>query len=117
MLRDNLLKTYSSIEEKYKIAEGKLENSRQAFENAQKDAYYKKQASQQEERTRLDEERTKNRNRVMEAYSSWLHESDDRLLRLQKSENNCENALKDLQHWHPKADELKIVKDQFSSLR
>lgn len=116
MLRDNLLKTYSSIEEKYKIAEGKLENSRQAFENAQKDAYYKKQASQQEERTRLDEERTKNRNRVMEAYSSWLHESDDRLLRLQKSENNCENALKDLQHWHPKADELKIVKDQLQQL-
>ncbi len=116
MLRDNLLKTYSSIEEKYKIAEGKLENSRQAFENAQKDAFYKKQASQHEGRIRLDEKRTKNRNQVMEAYSSWMSESDERLLRLQKAESNCENALKELQHWHPKADELKIVKDQLQQL-
>lgn len=112
MLRDNLLKAYSSIEEKYKIAEGKLNNSRQAFENAQKDAFFNKQTSQQKERTRLDEERTKNRNLTMEAYSSWMRESDERLLRLQKVENNCESALKDLQHWHPKAEELKIVKDQ-----
>ena len=60
MLLDDLLKTHASIEEKYNIARGKLENAHQAFENAQKEAYYKKQAAQQTERKRLEEERTKN---------------------------------------------------------
>lgn len=46
MLLDDLLKTHASIEEKYNIARGKLENAHQAFENAQKEAYYKKQAAQ-----------------------------------------------------------------------
>lgn len=36
MLLDDLLKTHASIEEKYNIARGKLENARMAFENAQK---------------------------------------------------------------------------------
>ena len=54
MLLDDLLKTHASIEEKYNIARGKLENAHQAFGNAQKEAYYKKQAAQQTERKRLE---------------------------------------------------------------
>ena len=38
MLLDDLLKTHASIEEKYNIARGKLENAQQTFENALKDA-------------------------------------------------------------------------------
>ena len=79
MLLDDLLKTHASIEEKYNIARGKLENARVAFENAQKDAYYQKKDAQQKERKRLEDERTKNRNAVMDAFNSWRHESDERL--------------------------------------
>lgn len=49
-LLDDLLKTHESIEEKYNIARGKLENAQQAFKNAQKEAYYQKQAMLQSER-------------------------------------------------------------------
>ena len=66
-LLDDLLKTHASIEEKYNIARGKLENARQAFENIQKEAYYQKQDELQIKRKKVEEERTKSRNQIMEA--------------------------------------------------
>ena len=55
-LLDDLLKTHASIEEKYNIAKGKLENARQAFENRQNETYYQKQAMLQTSRKKLDDE-------------------------------------------------------------
>ena len=108
-LLDDLLKTHESIEEKYNIARGKLENAHQAFKNAQKEAYYQKQAILQSERKGLDEERTKNRNRIMDTFDSWRHESDERLGLLQAEQHKADNALKELRQWHPMADEIKQV--------
>ena len=116
MLLDDLLKTHASIEEKYNIARGKLEIARQAFENTQKDAYYKKQAALQIERKRLEDERTKGRNQLIEAFNSWRHESDERLEILQKEQHRAESALKELRQWHPMADEIKQVIDQLQQL-
>ena len=116
MLLDDLLKTHASIEEKYNIARGKLEIARQAFENTQKDAYYKKQAALQIERKRLEDERTKGRNQLIEAFNSWRHESDERLEILQKEQHRAESALKELRQWHPMADEIKLVIDQLQQL-
>lgn len=116
MLLDDLLKTHASIEEKYNIARGKLEIARQAFENTQKDAYYKKQAALQIERKRLEDERTKGRNQLIEAFNSWRHESDERLEILQKEQHRAESALKDLRQWHPMADEIKQVFEQLQQL-
>lgn len=116
MLLDDLLKTHASIEEKYDIARGKLEIARQAFENTQKDAYYKKQAALQIERKRLEDERTKGRNQLIEAFDSWRHESDERLEILQKEQHRAESALKELRQWHPMADEIKQVIDQLQQL-
>lgn len=116
MLLDDLLKTHASIEEKYNIARGKLEIARQAFENTQKDAYYKKQAALQIERKRLEDERTKGRNQLIEAFNSWRHESDERLEILQKEHHRAESALKELRQWHPMADEIKQVIDQLQQL-
>ena len=116
MLLDDLLKTHASIEEKYNIARGKLEIARQAFENTQKDAYYKKQAALQIERKRLENERTKARNQLIEAFNSWRHESDERLEILQKEQHRAESALKELRQWHPMADEIKQVFEQLQQL-
>ena len=116
MLLDDLLKTHASIEEKYNIARGKLEIARQAFENTQKDAYYKKQAALQIERKRLEDERTKGGNQLIEAFNSWRHESDERLEILQKEQHRAESALKELRQWHPMADEIKQVIDQLQQL-
>lgn len=116
MLLDDLLKTHASIEEKYNMARGKLEIARQAFENTQKDAYYKKQAALQIERKRLEDERTKGRNQLIEAFNSWRHESDERLEILQKEQHRAESALKELRQWHPMADEIKQVIDQLQQL-
>ena len=116
MLLDDLLKTHASIEEKYNIARGKLEIARQAFENTQRDAYYKKQAALQIERKRLEDERTKGRNQLIEAFNSWRHESDERLEILQKEQHKAESALKELRQWHPMADEIKQVIDQLQQL-
>lgn len=116
MLLDDLLKTHASIEEKYNIARGKLEIARQAFENTQRDAYYKKQAALQIERKRLEDERTKGRNQLIEAFNSWRHESDERLEILQKEQHRAESALKELRQWHPMADEIKQVIDQLQQL-
>ena len=116
MLLDDLLKTHASIEEKYNIARGKLEIARQAFENTQKDAYYKKQAALQIERKRLEDERTKGRNQLIEAFNSWRHESDERLEILQKEQHRAESALKELRQWHPMADEIKQVFEQLQQL-
>ena len=116
MLLDDLLKTHASIEEKYNIARGKLENARVAFENAQKEAYYQKQEAQQKERKRLEDERTKNGNAVIEAFNNWRHESDERLELLQREQNKADNAVKELRMWHPKADEMAHVKEQFQQL-
>ena len=116
MLLDDLLKTHASIEEKYNIARGKLENARQAFENKQKEMYYQKQAALQIERKRMEDDRTKGRNQLMEAFNSWRHESDERLEILQKEQHRAESALKELRQWHPMADEIKQVIDQLQQL-
>lgn len=116
MLLDDLLKTHESIEEKYNIARGKLENAHQAFKNAQKEAYYQKQAVLQSKRKSLDEERTKSRNRIMDTFDSWRHESDERLGLLQAEQHKADNALKELRQWHPMADEIKQVDEQLQQL-
>jgi len=115
-LLEDLLKTHASIEEKYNIARGKLENARQAFENAQKEAYYQKQAMLQSERKSLDEERTKSRNQVMDVFNGWRHESDERLQMLLAEQSRADNALKELRQWHPMADEIRQVDEQLQLL-
>lgn len=115
-LLDDLLKTHASIEEKYNIAKAKLENARQAFENVQKEAYYQKQAILQIERKRLEEDRSKNRNQIMEAFDNWRHESDERLQVLLAEQNRADSALKELRHWHPMADEIKQTDEQLQQL-
>lgn len=116
MLLDDLLKTNASIEEKYKIARDKLDNAIQAFVNNQKEAYYQKQDSMQAERNRLDKEKTKSRNQIMEAFDNWRHESDDRLQMLQAERHRAEDAQKELRRWHPKADEIKQVTELLRQL-
>ncbi len=115
-LLDDLLKTHESIEEKYNIVKGKLENACQAFMNSQERAYNQKQDILQIERKRLDEERSKNRNRIMDAFNGWRHESDERLRLLLSEQNRAESILKDLRHWHPMADEIKLVDEQLQQL-
>lgn len=116
MLLDDLLKTHASIEEKYNIARGKLENAHQAFENAQKEAYYKKQAAQQTERKRLEEERTKNRNRLTEAFNDWRHESDERLEMLAADQHRADSAWRELRQWHPRTEDIKQVSGQIAKI-
>ena len=116
MLLDDLLKTNASIEDKYKIVRDKLDNARQAFVNNQKDAYYQKQDSLQAERSRLDKEKTKSRNQIMEAFDDWRHESDDRLQMLQAERHRAEDAQKELRWWHPKEDEIKQVAELLRQL-
>lgn len=115
-LLDGLLKTHASIEEKYNIAKGKLENARQAFENAQKEAFYRKQESLQAKRKVLEDERTKGRNQLLESFNNWRHESDDRLELLQKEQSRADQSLKELRLWHPKADEIKHIVSQLQQL-
>ena len=115
-LLDDLLKTYTSIEEKYNIAKGKLENSREAFENAQKEAYHLKQDALNARRKDLDEKRTKGRDQIMDASGKWRHESDERLQMLIVEQNRADSALKELRRWHPMADEIKQVDEQLMQL-
>ena len=116
MLLDDLLKTHASIEEKYNIARGKLENACHAFENSQKESYYKKQSELQQERKRLEDERTKNRNLLMDAFNGWRHESDERLEILQIEKQRADSALKELRQWHPMAEAIKQVTEQLQQL-
>ena len=113
---DDLLKTNASIEEKYNIARGKLENARQAFENSQKEAYCQKQDTLQKERKRLEDERTKNRNLLMDAFNGWRHESDERLQMLLAEQHRADSALRELRQWHPMEDEIKQVAEQLQQL-
>lgn len=115
-LLDGLLRTHASIEEKYKVLRGNLENARQAFENSQNETYYNKQAELQELRNRLDENRTKNRTLVMEAFNRWRHDSDERLQMLLADQNQADAALRELRQWHPMADEIKQVDEQLLQL-
>jgi len=115
-LLDNLLKTHASIEEKYNIARGNLENARQAFENAQEKAFYQKKDALQKALKRLEDERTKGRNLVLDAFTYWRHESDERLQMLLAEQNRADAALKELRQWHPMADEMKQVKDRIQEL-
>ncbi len=115
-LLDELLRTHESIEEKYNIARGKLENAHQKFNNLQEEAYCQKQAMLQIKRKSLDEERTKNRNRIMEAFHSWRHESDERLQLLMAEQNRADSELRELRHWHPMAEEIKQVDEQLQQL-
>lgn len=115
-LLNDLLKTHASIEEKYTIARGNLENARLAFENAQKKDYYEKQAGLQQERNKLEDERTKNRNLVMDAFNDQRHESDERLQMLLEEQHKADSALKELRQWHPMADEIKQVDERLLQL-
>ncbi len=115
-LLDDLLKTYASIEEKYNIAKDKLKNSREAFENALKEAYHLKQDALNARRKDLDEKRTKSRDQIMDASGKWRHESDERLQMLLVEQNKADSALKELRRWHPMADEIKQVDEQLMQL-
>ncbi len=116
MLLDDLTKTNASIEEKYNIAREKLKNARQAFENVQKDAYHQKQEDLQVERKRLEAERTKGKNQLLEDFNSWRHESDDRLELLTAEQHQADQALKELRQWHPKANEIRLVTERLQQL-
>ena len=115
-LLDDLLKTYTSIEEKYNIAKDKLKNSREAFENALKEAYHLRQNALNARRKDLDEKRTQSRDQIMDASGKWRHESDERLQMLLVEQNRADNALKELRRWHPMADEIKQVDEQLMQL-
>lgn len=115
-LLNDLLKTHASIEEKYNIARGKLENARLAFENAQKKDYYEMQAGLQQERKILEDERTKNKNLVIDAFNDRRHESDERLQMLLEEQHKADSALKELRQWHPMADEIKQVDEHLLQL-
>ena len=115
-LLDDLLKTYTSIEEKYNIAKDKLKNSHEAFENAQKEAYHLKQDALNARRMDLDEKRTQSRDQIMDASGKWRHESDERLQMLLVEQNKADSALKELRRWHPMADEIKQVDEQLMQL-
>ena len=115
-LLDDLLKTYTSIEEKYNIAKDKLKNSHEAFENALKEAYHLRQNALNARRKDLDEKRTKSRDQIMDASGKWRHESDERLQMLLVEQNKADSALKELRRWHPMADEIKQVDEQLMQL-
>lgn len=115
-LLDGLLRTHASIEEKYKVLKGNLENARQAFENSQKEAYYNKQAELQKQRIKLDEDRTQKRDRVIEVSNSWRHDSDERWQMLLADQSRAEAALRELRQWHPMADAIKQVDEQLLQL-
>ena len=115
-LLDDLLKTYTSIEEKYNIAKDKLKNSHEAFENALKEAYHLRQNALNARRKDLDEKRTKSRDQIMDASNKWRHESDERLRILMVEQNKADSALKEIRRWHPMADEIKLVDEQLMQL-
>lgn len=98
------------------MARGKLENARQAFDNAQRTAYNQKQAELQTKRKGLEDERTRDRNRIMENFSNWRHESDERLQMLLTEQNRTDSALKELRHWHPMAKQIKQVDEELQQL-
>lgn len=116
MLLDDLLKTNASIAEKYNIAKAKLENAHQAFINRLRETLYTKQTELQQERNRYEEERSKNRNLVMNAYRAWSLESKERLHSLTAEQYRADNRLKELRQWHPKEDDIKLVKEQLQQL-
>ena len=116
MLLDNLLKTNASIADKYNIAKEKLENAHQTFINGQKETLYAKQTELQQERNRYEEERSKSRNQVMSVYRTWIHESNERLQSLITEQHRADSRLKELRQWHPKEEDIKLVKEQLVQL-
>lgn len=116
MLLDDLLKTNASIAEKYNIAKAKLENAHQAFINRQREALYTKQTELQQERNRYEEERSKNRNQVMNLYRTLSLESKERLQSLIAEQYRTDSRLKELRQWHPKEDDIKLLKEQLVQL-
>ena len=115
-LLDGLSRTHVSIQERYNIARGKLENARQTFKNALNEAYHQKQAALQAERKRLEAERTDGRKRITDAFYTWQHESDNRWRTLLAEQHRADSALKELRRWHPMADEIKQVDEQLLQL-
>ena len=116
MLLDDLLKTNASIAEKYNIAKAKIENAHQAFINRQRETLYTKQTELQQERNRYEEERSKNRNLVMNAYRAWSLESKERLHSLTAEQYRADSRVKELRQWHPKENDIKLVKEQLLQL-
>ena len=116
MLLDDLLKTNASIAEKYNIAKAKLENAHQAFINRLRETLYTKQTELQQERNRYEEERSKNRNQVMNVYRTLSLESKERLQSLIAEQYRTDSRLKELRQWHPKENDIKLVKEQLVQL-
>ncbi|WP_262503088.1 ATP-binding protein [Prevotella scopos] len=116
MLLDDLLKTNASIAEKYNIAKAKLENAHQAFINRLREALYTKQTELQQERNRYEEERSKNRNQVMNTYRVLSNDSKNRLQDLFAERYRTDSRLKELRQWRPKEDDIKLVKEQLVQL-
>lgn len=115
-LRNDLLKTHDTIEEKYKLAKAKLDIAHEAFKNSQQDKFFQKQKVLQENKNRLDEERTKNRDHAMHVYNEWSGNSDERFQTLIEEKTKFANALKELQKWHPKSEEIKELQISIEQL-
>lgn len=115
-LLDGLLKDHRTVEEKYDNLRGKIENARQLFKNTQLKEYYLKQDKIQRERRALEDELTRNRTQLLEKFNSWRHSSDDRMEMLLEERNQAKSALKELQYWHPKANEIKKADEKLQQL-
>lgn len=52
----------------------------------------------------------------MNAYRAWSLESKERLHSLTAEQYRADNRLKELRQWHPKEDDIKLVKEQLQQL-
>lgn len=116
MLLDDLLKTNATIEDKYHIARGKLENAWVAFENAQRENLFRFQDGQQSRRSQLEDERSTGKNLLSESLNTWRHDSDERLQLLLAEQYHTDHALKELKTWHPMAKEKEQVSEELQRL-
>ena len=113
---DELLRQHKSIESKYRVLQGQLENDFNAAVNAQKDKLNDFQQQQHQRRKQLEDVRTQSRNQLMEAYRAWLRDSDERLKSLRDDQSQADNALRELHHWHPKEAEQRHISEQLQQL-
>lgn len=106
---NDLLKTSTSIEEKYLIARGKLENAQHAFEISQEEILNRKRNEVQQKRDRFVMQYDQSKTKLIDAYDQWRSESDERLQELTADQHRQDCSLRELRTWHPKQEERKAI--------
>lgn len=116
MVYNSLIKTYSDIEDKYKIQKLTIEHAHKAFEISLKEELNYERNQLQMQREKLTAEKEKEIKRVRNEYNNELVRMDECIEAFAQERVQLQETITKIQYSHPLEDMIKNAKEELQNL-